>query len=173
MKLLLILFLFSFSVSAIAKEDCSSEALDFSENEDIEVELFYTGTCHYRNEDYEQSAKNWEKLAAITNINPKHKELQVSVLNNLAYLKFFGLGINKSQHQAIEYWTKAVSLGHIEAEFHLCHAFGDSEQSTFEREKAILHCDKAFLIYNGIEEPDESDKQILDTIKKYRSELDV
>ena len=164
MKKVLILIGLCTSFLAYGKEDCSLEALKLSNKSNIEERLFYTGTCHYRNKDYAYSAKAWKQLADMDNVDKEHLKLQVDVLNNLGYLMFFGLGIEKSQYKAIEYWKKAITLGQTESEYHLCHAYADNKQSTYNREKAQMHCKKALLIYRGM---DPRDDEILSLIEAY------
>lgn len=150
------------------KEDCSLESLKLNEKSNIAERLFYTGTCHYRNKDYDKSAKSWQQLAEMDAIDKDYKNLQVDVLNNLGYLMFFGLGMEKNQNKAITYWQKAITLGHYESEYHLCHAYADKKQPTFNREKAKKHCEKALLIYRGME---PRDKEILSYIESYYNDV--
>ena len=162
-----IVFLF-YSLTAIAKEDCSLKGIELDESSNIAEKLFYTGTCHYRNEDHSLSANAWKELAKLKNIEPEYKDLQIDVLNNLGYLLFFGYGIEKNQSEAMGYWKQAISMGHTESEYHLCHAYADSEESTYNVQAAKKHCEKALLIYKGMEEPDQV---ILKQIEKYNSEV--
>jgi len=169
-KLLFLLVLIP--LSAIDKEDCSPDSLDITETTHVVENLFYTGTCHYRNKNYNLSAQSWKKIASMDNVEPEFEELQISSLNNLGYLMFFGFGLEKDQESAIEYWTKAVSLGHEESEYHLCHAFADKDDGTYSPQRAKAHCKKAEAIYQAIEEKDEGDKEILRQIKIYKAVLD-
>ncbi len=102
--------LFCMASASFGKDDCSLEGIDLSNTDDIAQRLFYTGTCHYRNKDYDKSAESWEKLAMIEEVNPDYKDLQIDVLNNLGYLRFFGYGVKENKEQAIEYWKKAHRL---------------------------------------------------------------
>ena len=152
------------SLLAFADEDCSPEAIGVDETS-TKIELhFYTGTCHYRNEDYQLSVRSWEKLAELDASTSADEELKIDVLNNLGYMKFFGYGTRTDKKTAISYWSKATLLGHYEAEYHLCHAYADSDQPTYDIAKARMHCEKARLIYKG---KDDSDPEILEDIEKY------
>lgn len=134
-----------------------------------EVEkYFYTGTCHYRNKDYGLSVKNWEMILPLSPESDEDEELKISVLNNLGYMKYFGYGTAKDQKSAMKYWKEAILLGHYEAEYHLCHAYGDSDQPTYNVAKARTHCEKARLIYKGMDEPDQ---EILEDIEYYLSKI--
>jgi TPR repeat protein len=170
MKLILITIMLTLSFFAHSDEACDLETIGLDENSDIAEQLFFTGTCHYRNKEYDLSVKSWEKLSAFKKINPEYEEHQIDVLNNLGYMKFYGYGTTKDQPQAIVYWKKAILLGHYEAEYHLCHAYADKDESTYHIVKARKHCEKALLIYKGM---DEQDKEIIDTIKKYISQINV
>ena len=152
------------SAAAYSKEDCSLKAINLDKDSNIAEQLFYTGTCHYRNEDYAPAVESWKKLSALENIEPEYEELQIDVLNNLGYMMFFGYGTEQDQEKAITYWQKAIMMGHEEAEYHLCHAYADKDESTYNLHKARQHCKKALLIYRGMEKPN---KEILKDINRY------
>jgi len=164
MKTVFLVFGIFISCSAYSKEDCSLSALHLNYKSNISESLYYTGTCHYRNKDYEKSAKAWQQLAELNNVEKEYQHLQINVLNNLGYLMFFSLGIEKEQSKAISYWKKAITLGQAESEYHLCHAYADRKESTYNREKAKMYCKKALLIYRGMKQKDE---EILSQIEKY------
>jgi len=168
MKLILITIMMTLSFFARSNEACDLEAIGLNKNSDIERQLFFTGTCHYRNKEFDLAVKSWEELSSLKNINQEYNEYQIDVLNNLGYMKFFGYGTTKDQPQAIVYWKEAILLGHYEAEFHLCHAYADKNELTYHLAKARKHCEKALLIYKGM---DEQDKETIDIIKKYRSQI--
>jgi TPR repeat protein len=149
---------------AVADEDCSPEAIGVGDKSTKIELLFYTGTCHYRNEDYQLSVQSWEKLVGLKASTSTDEALKVDVLNNLGYMKFFGFGTKTDKRTAISFWREAILLGHYEAEYHLCHAYADSDQPTYDIAKARKHCEKARLIYKG---KDDSDPEILEDIEKY------
>ncbi|KAF7786206.1 hypothetical protein PRUB_a0691 [Pseudoalteromonas rubra] len=166
------IFLCLVSFNSLAKESCEigDVGLD-SESSKVE-ELFYVGTCHYRNQDYDKAATNWSALISNAETSDSDNELIISANNNLGFLLFFGFGVKQDQKQALKHWSYAISLGHTESEFHLCHAYADKEQPTFNLSKASMHCKKAQLIYQGIEEPDEDEKLILKKINSYLKGLE-
>ena len=84
---------------------------------------------------------------------------------------FFGMGLDVDQPRALDYWSKAVSLGHKESEYHLCHAFADQEQSVYDPQKAMSHCQRAEAAYEAIEDKDDGDREILRRIRWYRDGL--
>lgn len=168
MKYLILIVPFLLPNFAFSKESCSDEFLGLDNSPHITEKLYYRGTCHYRNEEYDLSAKYWGELSELENVDERYQELQINSLNNLGYLKFYGYGISEDKEGAVSYWKKAISLGHYESEFHLCHAHADKDEPTYNYSLGKKHCEKAFLIYNGMEEPDE---EIMSSIKKYRSKL--
>jgi TPR repeat protein len=121
--------------------------------------------------EYSESVLSWKELSGLTNIAPKHVELQISALSNLGYMLFFGYGIEENKEEAVVYWNKAIGLGHTEAEYHLCHAFADPEVSTYNPVKALSHCEKAKLIYQGMEKKNDDEKSILKQVKNYLKQL--
>ncbi len=166
-NLILIFLLVFFAPAAKANESCAAESLGLTKASSLSEVLFYTGTCHYRNKDYDNAVISWTKLAKLRNVDPKHVDLQIDVLNNLGYMMFFGYGIDADQNKAVSYWKKAVSLGHTESEYHLCHAYADKEYSTYSPVKAKPHCRKALLLYAAIKERRPGEETILSQLKRY------
>lgn len=171
MKTFISLALLLLPIFTFANESCTLEDIKLAPDSAQAEKLFYTGTCHYRNEQYEKSVALWKELSNLKNIESEHAELQVSALNNLGYMLFFGYGVKENNAQAIGYWNKAIGLGHTEAEYHLCHAYADSKVSTYNPIKALPHCEKAKLIYQGIEEKNDDEKIILKQINTYLKHL--
>ena len=161
-----------YSSFVLCEEDCSLENIGLTDESNIAEKLFFTGTCNYRNKNYAESARLWKKLASLDNVDTQYREYQIDTLNNLGYLTFFGYGLKEDKESAISYWNKAISLGHYESEYHLCHAYADKEVATYDPIKAKPHCEKARLIYKGIENKDEDAEVILNHIEKYISGLD-
>lgn len=168
MRFILAIIIITFSCFSHSGEKCDPKSIGLDEQSDVAEKLFFTGTCHYRNKEYDLSVESWERLSSLRNINPEYEEYQIDVLNNLGYMKFFGYGTLKNQPQAIEYWKKAILMGHHEAEYHLCHAYAEKKESTYHLAKARKHCKKALLIYKGM---DEQDMEIIDIIKKYKLQV--
>ena len=171
MRVVLFIFILLFCRNLFAEESCTLKDLGLSSDPDHPASLYYVGTCNYRNYNYTEAAKLWQALVDIHNIDSEYHELQVDAHNNLGYLLFYGYGIEADQDQALTLWNKAISLGHTESEFHLCHAYADANEKTYDPIKAKLHCNKAELIYRGIEERDETEETILKLIKEYRAKL--
>lgn len=156
----------SYGISA--KGSCMLEDIGLEATSNIAEKLFYTGTCHYRNKDYEMAVKNWSELSALEKVDPEYEELQIDTLNNLGYMKFFGFGTSTDKDFAIENWKKAILLGHDEAEYHLYHAYADNKEPTYNLARARKHCRKALLIYRGM---DDADEEILSSIEEYNERI--
>ena len=168
--ILIVSILLSFGLQA-KEEVCTLTELELDTDSPIAEQLFYTGTCHYRHENYEMAAKYWSELTTAPDIPIEFNEFKIDANNNLGYLLFFGYGIKADKNQALKHWKYAISLGHSESEYHLCHAYADVKQPTYNSGKAPMHCKKAKLIYQGIEEPDEDEKIMLEHIKQYLKSL--
>lgn len=171
MKIILILALLIFPLLTFADESCSLTEVKLSETSAQAEKLFYVGTCHYRKKEYATSVALWKQLSTLQSIEPKYVELQISALNNLGYMLFFGYGIEENKLEALNYWNQAIALGHSEAEYHLCHAYADAEVSTYNPIKALPHCEKAKLIYQGVENKSSDEKVILKQINNYIRQL--
>lgn len=169
MRYLFLTVVFSSSLNLLAKESCELENIGLTAESNLVERLFYEGTCHFRNEDYHRSVVLWRQLSSLENVAEELKELQISSLNNLGYLLFFGYGTKENKQEALEHWNKAALLKHDEAEYHLCHAYADVKEPTYNQAKAILHCNKAKLIYQSIENQSEDDELMLKQIINYLS----
>ncbi|MBB6522425.1 sel1 repeat family protein [Pseudoteredinibacter isoporae] len=155
------------SHNSFSSNSCTPEEIGLTAESSNAEMLFYTGTCHYRNEDFIAAGENWKKLISLNSVDESLEELKVTAHNNLGYLMFFGLGFKMDKEQAIEHWVYALSKGNEESEFHLCHARADSRQPTYDHLKAIVHCESAKLIYGRKPNPDESEQQVLSVIDEY------
>ena len=91
MKILPFLILTLCSHFALANEPCSLADIKLTEDSPQAEKLFYTGTCHYRNEQYEKSVVLWKELSLLDDIPDEYVELQISALSNLGYMLFFWL----------------------------------------------------------------------------------
>jgi TPR repeat protein len=130
--------------------------------------LYYTGTESYRNNHYLEASKKWESLLSISPIQKEYNELFISAHNNLGYLYFHGLGVERNTSKSLEHWHKAVSLGHEESEYHLCYVYGDPNSPAFSPHDALPHCKKADAIYSGKKDKDKDDDEIIKIIRKYK-----
>lgn len=158
-----------FSGSALSKEVCDSRSLNLDDGASKIQKYFYTGTCHYRNEEYTLAVDNWLKIKNLVPNNEEDPELKIAILNNLGYMMYFGFGIEMDTNTAIEYWRESAELGEDESNYHLCHAHADDTEPTFNPEVAKEYCNKALAIYSEHQQPDT---QILEDIRYYLKLLD-
>ena len=154
---------------ALAKESCELKDLNLSDKSKAPEKLFYVGTCHFRNGDYSESAKRWKKLSELENVDSQYSDLQITSLNNLGFLYFFGQGVPVNKNDAMTYWKKAISLGNVESEYHLCHAYADKKEPTYDRNKALIHCKKAEQLYKGKENKSPAEQDVLLHVQQYLS----
>jgi TPR repeat protein len=160
-NLALIMFLISLNLSA--EETCTTEQLNLKQNSTTEEIIYYTGTCHFRNKSYQKAAHNWKKLISMK-IAPEQLELQVNAMNNLGFLYYMDWGVKGDVNTAISYWKRAISFGHIESEYHLCHSYSNKELSVYNTQLARMHCNKAQLLYQALNNKNNDAQQILDEI---------
>ena len=74
------------------------------------------GVNAYRVKDYVSARLHWAKAV---------EEHELSALNNLGYLLYYGLGGNADESRAVQLWTQAAELGHSESQWHLGYAYQD------------------------------------------------
>ena len=167
MRVFCLLFFMIFPSYLFASDSCTLSEVGLNEESKQPEKLFYIGTCNYRNQKYSESVRLWKQLIELKNIDAEFIELQIDAMNNLGFMLFSGYGVGEDKKLAIEYWEKAISLGHTESEYHLCHAHADKKVSTYNPVKARLHCRKAKLIYQGIEKKSKDDELVLKQINNH------
>jgi TPR repeat protein len=79
------------------------------------------GVEAYRVKDYAAARLHWSKAV---------EERELSALNNLGYLLYYGLGGNADEARAVQLWTQAAELGHSESQWHLGRAYEDGTGTT-------------------------------------------
>ena len=79
------------------------------------------GVDAYRVKDYAAARLHWSKAV---------EERELSALNNLGYLLYYGLGGSTDEGRAVQLWTRAAELGHSESQWHLGRAFEDGTGPT-------------------------------------------
>lgn len=148
---------------------CDFDSIGLDEGDALAKRLFLTGTCHFRNERYGEAYAQWKALRSLEDMHEGYDYLRVDALNNLGFLLFLGQGVRKDQDRALEYWHAAALMGHDESEYHLCHAYADNRQPTFNKSRAIQHCRRAELIYSDPRRPSggEELENTLNNIKAY------
>tara|TARA_B100001989_G_C24533205_1_gene462838 strand:- start:445 stop:990 length:546 start_codon:yes stop_codon:yes gene_type:complete len=170
-----ILFLFlsiaTLPNTALASEEKCTVKNATQYNENHPLCFFLTGTRHFRNEEYLEAGEKWKEILKMSPFPDEFIDLLLKANNNLGYLYNQGLGYERDSKLALEYWEKAILLGSQETEYHLCYALADEDNIIFFPERAILHCEKAYRIYNGIENKEKSDLEILDMVNETISKL--
>jgi len=79
------------------------------------------GVDAYRVKDYAAARLHWSKAV---------EDRELSALNNLGYLLYYGLGGDADEARAIQLWTQAAELGHSESQWHLGRAYEDGTGTT-------------------------------------------
>ena len=72
------------------------------------------GVVAYKERNYTEAAAQWTKLVARGNIK---------AMNNLAFLLYYGYGVDKDTYRAVELWRVASDAGESEAQWHLGGAY--------------------------------------------------
>ena len=144
---LILVFFTLYCGSAQATELCDEGALGLDDTDSTIRRLFYTGTCHYRNQDYPDAVTYWQQVTRIDAQTIEDSDLKIIALSNLGFMQFYGRGIEEDKNSALEYWQDAAQQGHDEAEYHICHAYADADEPTYHFHKAKQHCKKARHLY--------------------------
>lgn len=97
---------FAIFVVVVVLCGCASQA--------VPENSYNRGVGAFRVKDYAAARGHWLKAS---------EEGEVSALNNLGYLLFYGLGGELDQDRAVVLWKRAALMGHSEAQWHLGHAF--------------------------------------------------
>jgi TPR repeat protein len=134
--------------------------------------LFYSGTSAFRDEDYQRAAKSWKKLVGLKSAPVEFEHLKVSAYNNLGYLYFFGHGVKPNKKAAIAYWAYATKSGSEEAPYHLCHAYAESKEPTYDPKTAIGYCREALRRYGLMKAKDGDIEKIVGQLKNYIRKLE-
>lgn len=132
---------------------------------------FYQGTAAYRDEDFELAAKHWKNLIALKSVTADERYLQVGAYNNLGFLYFNGNGVAVNKPAAIDYWTFASNSGNEESTYHLCHAYADRKEPTYNPGLARANCTEALRRYELLKNLDDGDKTIVRQIKTHIQNL--
>ena len=78
------------------------------------VTAFDKGVQAFRDEDYTEAYRQW-RIAMEEDV--------LSAYNNAAYLTQQGMGVEKNERQALEFWLYAAQKGHAEAQYHIGKAY--------------------------------------------------
>ena len=74
------------------------------------------GVAAYKARNYATAREHWSRAVELGDL---------SALNNLGYLLYYGMGGTEDRPGAIALWRQAATRGHAEAQWHLGHAYED------------------------------------------------
>jgi TPR repeat protein len=120
------------------------------------------GVEAFRSKDYRAAREHWAKAIDSGDI---------SALNNLGYLLFYGLGGEQDHSQAIALWKKAAYSAHSEAQWHLGVAYerGEGVPENLEEAYAWYRCSVASAA--AAPSTDEPEAEILKDASKSLAKL--
>ena len=162
--LLLVLF---FSTGAAYAAACREPKLEHLPEVHIGC-LYYKGTRLYRSKEYAAARLEWQKIVNMSGIPKEVEYLKVDASNNLGFLYYMGLGVEKDRQRAIrEYWIPAEKQGHEEAAYHLCHAYAETEPKS-----ALGYCREALRRYEKTKDQDDENAEVIAQLKKLVTSLE-
>ena len=167
---LTLLLMISCSGNVMAEERCQLKELESVSASHPEC-LFYSGTAAFREENYSEAAHFWKTLISTQSIPIEYEHLKISAYNNLGYLYFFGHGVTPNKKAAIEYWMHATKAGNEEAPYHLCHAYAEEKEPSYNPGRALGFCKEALRRYELLEEHSEGTEEIVRQLKRYIRKL--
>jgi TPR repeat protein len=115
---------------------CTGGSAGSAEEVDSDYNL---GVDAYLSKDYHVAFEQWTKAAA-------HGEL--NALNNLGFLHYNGLGVQKNQAVGVSLWRTASFAGHPESQWHLAAAYESGEGVKMDRTRAYAWYICAVASYN-------------------------
>ena len=135
--------------------------------------LFFRGTQSFRDQSYASAFANWQAIVDLGEVPAELERYKSGAYNNLGFLYFMGWGVEKDRGRAVSYWTYATKLGHQESEYHLCHAYGDSAEPTYNPSVALGHCKEALRRYTQSTERKGDDEKIVEQLNRYVARLEA
>lgn len=153
-------------VEAAGDGSCQLEEMRGTPVNDPEC-YFYSGTAAFRAEDYEKAASFWKSLIGLKSVPVEAQHLKVSAYNNLGFLYFFGHGVETNKKAAIEYWSYAMKSGNEESAYHLCHAFAEKKEPTYNPKVALGYCTEGLRRYGLLKERDGQLDEIVRELLAY------
>lgn len=171
LKLLIATVIFASATTAGAAEMCKLEKLQ-SVTANDPVCYFYSGTASFRDGKYSDAAASWTKLANLKSVPVELEHLKTSAYNNLGFLYFTGKGLTTDKKLAIKYWNYATEAGNEEAGYHLCHAYADKREPTYNPKTALGYCKEALRRYSQLQNSNEDNSEIVRQINSYLSRLE-
>ena len=170
-KLLIAALLFVFSAASGAADMCKLDKLKSVPANDPAC-YFYSGTASFRGGNYSDAAASWTKLVSLKSVPVDLEHFRTSAYNNLGYLYFFGRGVKKDKALAIQYWNYATRAGNEESAYHLCHAYGEKNEPTYNPKIALTYCKEALRRYNQLPKGGEGGSDVVRQINAYIARLE-
>ncbi|WP_157604157.1 hypothetical protein [Rhizobacter sp. Root1221] len=113
--------------------------------------------------------QEWLAVVGTKDLPKELEYLRLSAQNNVGYLYYMGLGVQKNSELAIQqYWLPAEEAGHEEAAYHLCHAYADANPKL-----ALGYCREALRRYRKLSEADENGGEVVAQLRRYISRLEA
>jgi len=159
------------AATAYGAEMCRLDELTEAAADDPRC-YFYSGTSAYRANDFKFAAANWKRLIALKLVAIEFEHLKVDAYNNLGYLYFFGNGVKRNREVAIKYWKYSLSAGNEESAYHLCHAYGDRKEPTYNSKLALGYCKEGLRRYEALKDINVGQDEILRQLNAYVRELE-
>lgn len=169
MRLANFIFLVALAVASSANATpCQEPKLESVASDHPECR-FYKGTRYFREKNYSVAMQEWLAVVDTKDMPKELEHLRLSAQNNLGYLHYVGLGIQKNSEVAIQkYWLPAEKAGHEEAAYHLCHAYADEN-----RKAALGYCREALRRYRKLSDDDEENSEVISQLRRYISSLEA
>lgn len=160
-------FLFAVALFGSDVQAAPCQEPKLGEVSDVDPEcFFYKGTRLFRSKDYAAASVQWQALVDLKDIPKEAAGIQIRANNNLGFLYYMGWGVGKDRLRAIQYWIPAEKLGHMEAGYHLCHAYAETNPPL-----ALAYCRKALRRYGKLDMTDDETAKIVSQLKTHIAAL--
>lgn len=120
------------------------------------------GTAAFRDSEWSKAAENWEILSNLSLRVPAEQSIQTMGQTNLAFLKYYGLGVERDRVAAVSDWKRLASLGAVEARKHLGVAYSDLRFEGRDWVSALAWHYSVLEVLPDADDLDETDRQIRD-----------
>jgi len=135
--------------------------------------LFFRGTQSFRDQRYASAFANWQAIVDLGDVPVELERYKSGAYNNLGFLYFMGWGVDRDRNRAVNYWKLATKLGDAESEYHLCHAYGDSAEPSYNPSVALGYCKEALRRYTESKERTGNDEKIVEQLNRYIARLEA
>lgn len=132
---------------------------------------FYLGTSAYRIQNFAQAAMHWKRLVAVKPVPADQQHYRLSAYNNLGFLYFLGKGVKTNKPAALKYWHFASKLGHEESTYHLCHAYAEADEPSYDPVLAREYCAEGLRRYKRVKGTQDWDEEVVAQIQSHLRKL--